>query len=377
MGAREHGGSTEEVNVLFLRPLSPIDRGRLCSHVACRTSHGSISTQSVFQLTLSVDSVILDFKRYTLKYKTPQGNGRDHMALIPMSEPREVTQDIEKLDENVVERLSSRNRKQGLCTGTKETYQSAIRDFNRFLAQNEQTVTEESLKRYFSEVRGRLKASTLNLRKYALMKCLKAQVGGDSLTRTLLIEKVFEQIPTYQTDKTVPPDKCPSESEVIKLVEVAPTQKTALIIRFLFKSACRVSEALNIRLTDCYPVGENLRIQIFGKGNKARNIEIPFALYDAIRQEYGGQKYLFESKSGRKLLRQNVEKQIKRAGRKIGKNISPHAMRHARATDIHLNKGISLTATSRLLGHSDPSITAKMYVHDTINYTELFARDRI
>jgi integrase/recombinase XerD len=299
------------------------------------------------------------------------------MALIPLSEHREVTGELFWLDEKIVERLSRRNTKQGLSEGTKETYKSALRDFNQFLIKNELPLGEGSLLMYFDFLRGRLRASTLNLRKYALLKCIKAQVGGDSITRAMIIDYVFEQIPTYQTEKAVPRDKCPTEEQVIQLVSVAPTQKTALIIHFLFKSACRVSEALNIRLTDCQRVGENLRIQIFGKGNKARHIEIPFALYEAIRHEYQGKKYLFESKSGHPLLRQNVEKQVKRAGRKIGLKISPHAMRHARATDIHINKGISLTATSRLLGHADPSITAKMYVHDTVNYAELFARDRI
>ena len=299
------------------------------------------------------------------------------MELLPIQQPREVTQEIYWIDEQIVSRLSSRNSKHSLSFGTKETYRSVIRDFNQFLQKNDLPVNDESLKRYFREIRLRLKPSTLNLRKYALLKCIKAQIGGDSITRTMIIEKVFEQIPTYQTDKTVPKDKCPSEEQVIKLVQAAPTKKTALLIQFLFKSACRVSEALNIRLTDCQPVGFNVRIQIFGKGNKARHIEIPRQLYDAIRREYQGKMYLFESKSGKQLLRQNVEKQIKRAGRKIGLNISPHVMRHARATDLHINKGISLTATSRLLGHADPSITAKMYVHDQVDYSELFRKDRI
>jgi integrase len=264
------------------------------------------------------------------------------MNLSPIPEKSDVTGEIFALDESVVERLSVRNSKQGLSENTKQAYLSAIRDFNRFLATHDHPINKATLMMYFHEIREHLAASTLNLRKYALLKVIKAQLGAYNTLKEMAIEKAFEQIPTYKTE-----------------------------------SACRVSEALNIRLRDCQAVGENMRIQVFGKGNKARTVVIPLELYAAIRDEYQGKQYLFESKGGNPLIRQNVLKQVKRAGRKLGLNISPHTMRHSRATDIHIHKGISLTATSRLLGHADPSITAKMYVHDQVDYAELFARDRI
>ena len=109
------------------------------------------------------------------------------MELLPIQQPREVTQEIYWLDEQIVSRLSSRNSKHSLSFGTKETYRSVIRDFNQFLQKNDLPVNDESLKRYFREIRLRLKPSTLNLRKYALLKCIKAQIGGDSITRTMII----------------------------------------------------------------------------------------------------------------------------------------------------------------------------------------------
>lgn len=297
------------------------------------------------------------------------------MALKPISD--QDAGEIYQLDEHIVDRLSSRNSKQGISEGTKETYKAAVRDFNQFLARHALVVNEESLKLYFNEIRGRLKAATLNLRKYALLRCIKAQLGQDSVLTGMMIEKVFEQIPTYRTERAVPYDKCLPETEILALLEVAPTEKTALLIQFLFKSGCRISEGLGIRLTDCHPAGRNVRIQLLGKRNKTRNIKIPWQLYDAIRQAYQGETYLFESRSGKPLSRQNVLKQIKRTGRKLGLNISPHVMRHSRAMDMHINKGISLTATSRQLGHADVSTTAGMYIHTEVDYDELFDKDLV
>jgi site-specific recombinase XerD len=297
------------------------------------------------------------------------------MSLIPFdADPPET---LTHLDEQIVERLSHRSRKRGLSQSTKDTYLYILRNFNQFLARHQLPLNEASLKLYFDELKQQLRASTLNLRKYALLKCIKAQVGQGVLGRTLMVEKVFEQIPTYQVDEQVHRDQCLNEDQVQQLLDVAPTAKTRLLIHFLFKSACRVTEAIHIRLIDCKPVLQHVRIHLLGKGNKERTIEIPKALYDEIHQVYRGKRYLFESASGRQLHRKNILKQIKRTGERIGLNISPHCLRHSRATDMHINKGISLTATSQQLGHADPSITAKMYVHDPVDYAELFALDRI
>ncbi len=42
-----------------------------------------------------------------------------------------------------------------------------------------------------------------------------------------------------------------------------------------------------------------------------------------------------------------------------------------------LNKGVSLKALSKYLGHSSVAITAEMYVHDEVNANALFALDSI
>jgi integrase len=298
------------------------------------------------------------------------------MPLIPRKDLGNTTI-LDRLDEQIVEQLSHRSRKQRLSPSTKATYQSIIRDLNRFLESHRLPLNAESLTLYFEALQGQLRANTLNLRKYALLKCIKAQVGQGSVGRAVMVEKVFEQFPTYQVDKRVDLEQCLREDEIQHLLDVAPTPKTRLLIHFLFKSACRVSETLSIRLTHCKPIKDRVRIHLLGKGGKERNVEIPRSLYDEIRQVYNGSEYLFESSGGRPLHRRNVLKQIKRTGERIGLNISPHCLRHSRATDMHINKGISLTATSHQLGHADPSLTAKMYVHDQVDYAELFARDRI
>ena len=194
----------------------------------------------------------------------------------------------------------------------------------------------------------------------------------------MAIEKAFEQIDVYKTDKSVSGDECPTEDKVVAMVFAAQTKKTGLIIQFLYKTGCRVSEMTNIRLSDCEPINGYIKIRVIGKGKKERKVRIPLKLYRAIRREYGGKMWLFESRTGKPLDRRNIGHQLRKAGRKIGlTNFHPHQLRHSRATDMLLNKAVSLKAVSKFLGHANVAITAEMYVHDEVDYHELWSQDSI
>ena len=101
-------------------------------------------------------------------------------------------------------------------------------------------------------------------------------------------------------------------------------------------------------------------------------------LYKDIRGVYQGQTWLFESKTSQQLNRYNIYTQIKKAGGNAGlPDLSPHMLRHARATDMLLNKDLSLKVVSNYLGHSSTSTTADMYIHDEFDARLLFERDQV
>ena len=298
--------------------------------------------------------------------------------LILSTPNRNQASEFHQLDENIVDRLPSRNSKQRLSKGTKERYKSIIRDYNQFLSQNSLPVSQESLMLYFDDIKEKLKPSTLNLRKSALLKGIKAQIGENNIIKNLAIERAFQEIESYNMDKSVSNDECLTEDEVKAMMAVAPSVKTQLIIHFLYKTACRVSEMINIRLSDCRLINGYIKIRLVGKGRKERDVCIPRELYEAIKHQYQGQTWLFESKSGKQLNRNNVGHQLRKAADRIGvTNFHPHMLRHSRATDMLLNKDISLKAVSKFLGHASVATTAQMYIHDEVDYHYLFSKDSI
>lgn len=281
-----------------------------------------------------------------------------------------------QLEESIIDKLTAKGSKRPLSDNTKQVYSTVAKQFNQFLLSNDLLLNEDSLRLFFDQIKDKYTASTLNLKKNALSKVIKAQVGSDSIIKQLAIDKVFEQVDTYKVDKAIAKEDCLSESQVIQLIKCS-TEKTGLLIHFLYVTACRVSEAISIKLKNCNQGNGKVKIRIIGKGNKERFIYIPKELFIRIKSVYNGNPYLFESRTGKKLHRINVTKQIKNVGKKLELNISAHVLRHSRATDMLVQKGFSLKAVSRYLGHSSTAITSDMYIHDQIDTNKLFSMDSI
>ncbi|WP_083847692.1 tyrosine-type recombinase/integrase [Turneriella parva] len=81
-----------------------------------------------------------------------------------------------------------------------------------------------------------------------------------------------------------------------------------------------------------------------------------------LLQLYGSKVYLFESSPGKPISRFTAHTLLSRAGRKIGRRLHPHMLRHTRATDL-LNRGEPLSSVAAYMGHSSPEITARFYLH--------------
>lgn len=153
-------------------------------------------------------------------------------------------------------------------------------------------------------------------------------------------------------------------------IETALGQRDRLILEVLYASGVRVSELVNIKISDI----NDEEIKILGKGNKERISRIgdyakevlDLYLSDGYKQlNVKNTNYLFLNKDGRKLttrgIRYILDKIIQKST--IGKKISPHMLRHSFATHL-LNEGCDILSVQELLGHESLSATA-IYTHVT------------
>lgn len=156
-------------------------------------------------------------------------------------------------------------------------------------------------------------------------------------------------------------------------------QRNRAIIEVLFSCGLRVSELVNLKLSNLYVEEKFLRVT--GKGDKERLVPISSRALDelkawfvdrnAMRIKPGEEDYVFLNRRGAHLTRTMILIMIKRQAVEAGitKTISPHTLRHSFATAL-LEGGADLIAIQAMMGHEDIA-TTEIYTHiDTSSLRE-------
>ena len=156
-------------------------------------------------------------------------------------------------------------------------------------------------------------------------------------------------------------------------------QRNRAIIEVLFSCGLRVSELVNLKLSNLYV--EEKFVRVTGKGDKERLVPISsraldelnawFADRNMMRIKPGEEDYVFLNRRGAHLTRTMILIMIKRQAVAAGitKTISPHTLRHSFATAL-LEGGADLIAIQAMMGHEDIA-TTEIYTHiDTSSLRE-------
>ena len=143
------------------------------------------------------------------------------------------------------------------------------------------------------------------------------------------------------------------------------------IIEVLFSCGLRVSELINLKLSDLYLDEEFVRV--IGKGSKERLVPISRNAIQELHYWFddrnlmtikpGEEDYVFLNRRGAHLTRTMILIMIKAQAKEAGiqKNISPHTLRHSFATAL-LEGGADLRFIQALLGHENIG-TTEIYTH--------------
>ena len=155
-------------------------------------------------------------------------------------------------------------------------------------------------------------------------------------------------------------------------------ERNRAILETLYGCGLRVSELINLKLSDLY--FEEDFIKVTGKGNKQRFVPISrvnqkyiniywkeVRVHLPIQKEH--EDFVFLNRRGKQLTRAMIFTIVKRLAEQIGlkKNISPHTFRHSFATHL-LENGADLRAIQQMLGHESIT-TTEVYMH--VNRTHL------
>lgn len=238
----------------------------------------------------------------------------------------------------------------GRPTTTKRVYLAEAKAFLASLADGLRGATTTDVLIYAESITG---ASATRARRVSTLKSLLAfasRVGfiATNLGMVLRVPKVIGRLH----------ERLLAEAEVTDMIKEAATGRDRILVRLLYLSGLRISEAVGIRWIDLGPAG----ISVVGKGSRSRTVAVPKDLLVELRSlrvvSEAETARVFKVAKGKPLSVRQARRIVSTAAMEgIGRPASPHWLRHAHAS-IALEKGCPLHVLRDSLGHASISTTS-------------------
>lgn len=209
--------------------------------------------------------------------------------------------------------------------------------------------------------------------------------GIKAFYKYLLVENIINHNPTDLIEGPKLGRKLPDVLSVLEIEQLINAvdlskpegERNRAILETLYSSGLRVSELVNLKISNMY--AEIGFIKITGKGDKERLVPIgkialkqienyKEAYRNHLKIKHGHEDFLFLNRKGAQLTRVMIFTIIKRLVAQLGwkKIISPHTFRHSFATHL-VEGGADLRAVQEMLGHESIT-TTEIYTHLTRDY---------
>ena len=260
-----------------------------------------------------------------------------------------------------------------LSPNTIEAYRNDLAHLEAFMMRNDLKLENVTLEQ--------LHTFAASLHEYGITPRSQARVlsGVRSFFRFLVLDGVVESDPTELLEWPSLPEHLPV---VLTLEEIdriedsidlskAEGARNRAIIEVLFSCGLRVSELVNMKLSDLYL--EDRVLLVRGTGNKERLVPVSnkaiadlnrwFFDRNLMKIKPGEDDYVFLNRRGAHLTRTMILIMVKRQAEEAGikKTISPHTFRHSFATAL-LQGGADLRSIQAMLGHEKIDTTL-VYTH--------------
>ena len=260
----------------------------------------------------------------------------------------------------------------GLSSNTINAYRHDLQNFAKFFENNSELslleVKHEDIAKYLGNLGDRQLASSTLDRKMDSMR---------TFYKFLVAERYINDNPTLMIEPLRSWSKLPtvlSIAEMESLINKPDISKPLglrdkALLEIMYACGLRVSELVNLRITDLNPEIGYLRC--LGKGNKERVVPVGSMALEAVKNYLNSgrpilnpkEDWLFINYKGDKLTRDGVRHIIQEIAESVGiqKKITPHTLRHCFATHL-LERGADLRSLQEMLGHASIS-TTQIYTH--------------
>jgi integrase/recombinase XerD len=250
----------------------------------------------------------------------------------------------------------------GLAPLTVTAYTTDVRQFTGFLGKRKRTLLNarrDEVRDFIQELFANSVDGRSVGRKLSALR---------HLYRYLLLDKLIDHDPTLARDEMEIILRGPRTGSTHKSAEAIALRDRAMLEVF-YAGALRVSEMVAVKLEDLkIDLGYVL---VRGKGDKERIVPLGKSAQEILaeymkhsRPLLAGEHtspLLFLGRGARKLTRQRVWQMVRAASSTMGRNASPHMLRHSCATHM-VENGADLRTVQTILGHADIA-TTQVYTH--------------
>ena len=260
----------------------------------------------------------------------------------------------------------------GLSENTVDAYKSDVIKFTQYADVN--NLNKNVITKYFFELSEFNYSNTSKQRMYSSIKQFLQYLNNIGFIDNFEIENI-----KFKSELKLP--------EVISVTQIDSminyynhnsflNSRNLTIIDFIYSTGSRVSEVINVNISDIDTKESFVRLE--GKGSKQRIVPLGSLLINNLTEylklrdsiENLESSKLFLSKSFKKLDRSAIFRIVKSTALKLGLNVDlhPHTLRHSAATHM-LERGCDLRTVQEFLGHSSVS-TTQIYTKVTKEFLE-------
>jgi integrase/recombinase XerD len=262
----------------------------------------------------------------------------------------------------------------GLSSNSIYSYVTDLKEYVEFLVKNyaikdPNAITKQHIRNFIARLKRKHNTASSISRKMSAIRSfhkylLLEKLVGSNVSLGISLPKKEQKLPTVLSVEEV--DALMVAADGDEPLEL----RNRAMIELLYGSGLRISELLDLRLSDLH-INMGF-LNIIGKGNKERIVPIGAeGAYALKRYIDKGRTVLkkvpgdivFVNSRGSSISRVGFYKVLKkltfRAG--ITKDVSPHTLRHSFASHL-LENGVDLRFVQELLGHEDIS-TTQIYTH--------------
>ena len=240
---------------------------------------------------------------------------------------------------------------------TRQQYARVAAAFLSYVGKPLQAIALGDLQSWQASLTGKPNTNKLHVNAIKSLFSFMHKTGYVALNPAVML-KAEKSVETKHT-KTL------SEEQVIRLVTSARLNtRDEAIVRVLYSSAMRVSELCGLQWKDVVEAGNRAILVIRGKGGKTRESGISASAYAAMKQLRNGasdESFVFLSNRNQQMDRTTVNHLFVKLSAIVGKDISPHWLRHSHITHS-LQRGANPTDVMHQAGHSSLATTTG-YAH--------------